>query len=270
MKKVLSALVLSAAVVATAGQAFAYNGDFKDYTVNNLTLGMYDRNGFDVQKWEIGVNLGNLGVDWNFTDTNKNLLDVAPNVKNALLDYEEIFVSQGAVVNSVRVGFFMQDTKNSTYFATKVSHAPTVDYSANRQTNLNNNMKSTDNTYENNDSTIDGFAQLGYTQLGYQTKLDGSGWGTFNAYNYPDHLHAQVKIGSIVGEYQDFYLYHFVDGVLYAGTQVDYMSVLRFNKEGSVVLNPNGDPNASPVPVPAAAWLLGSGILGLVGLRRRK
>lgn len=27
--------------------------------------------------------------------------------------------------------------------------------------------------------------------------------------------------------------------------------------------------NASPVPVPAAAWLLGSGLLGLVGIRRR-
>jgi hypothetical protein len=26
----------------------------------------------------------------------------------------------------------------------------------------------------------------------------------------------------------------------------------------------------TPTPIPAAAWLLGSGLLGLVGIRRRK
>ncbi|MBV5328278.1 MAG: VPLPA-CTERM sorting domain-containing protein [Chlorobium sp.] len=31
-----------------------------------------------------------------------------------------------------------------------------------------------------------------------------------------------------------------------------------------------GNPGVNPVPVPAAAWLLGSGLIGLVGLRRRK
>lgn len=38
-------------------------------------------------------------------------------------------------------------------------------------------------------------------------------------------------------------------------------------------LNPNGsvtDVTPTPTPVPAAAWLLGSGLMGLVGLRRRK
>jgi hypothetical protein len=28
--------------------------------------------------------------------------------------------------------------------------------------------------------------------------------------------------------------------------------------------------NATPTPIPAAAWLLGSGLLGLAGIRRRK
>jgi len=31
-----------------------------------------------------------------------------------------------------------------------------------------------------------------------------------------------------------------------------------------------GNPGIAPVPVPAAAWLLGSGLIGLAGLRRRK
>jgi hypothetical protein len=85
-----------------------------------------------------------------------------------------------------------------------------------------------------------------------------------------------VRVGNISDEvgYIDFYLWHYVSGVLDQGDEygngavTDYTAVLRFNKEGSVVLNPNGLPSA--VPVPAAAWLLGSGILGLFGLRRRK
>jgi hypothetical protein len=53
---------------------------------------------------------------------------------------------------------------------------------------------------------------------------------------------------------------------LVTGATTGYSAVLRFNKaDGQVTLNPN----AAPVPVPAAAWLLGSGVLGLIGLRRR-
>ena len=30
------------------------------------------------------------------------------------------------------------------------------------------------------------------------------------------------------------------------------------------------DPNGPPVPIPGAVWLFGSGLLGLVGIRRRR
>jgi hypothetical protein len=49
------------------------------------------------------------------------------------------------------------------------------------------------------------------------------------------------------------------------------IATIRFNQEtGAIILNAEGQPAQCPVPVPAAAWLLGSGVLGLVGLRRRK
>ncbi len=56
-------------------------------------------------------------------------------------------------------------------------------------------------------------------------------------------------------------IYGFADGI--SGT------VLRFEGNGSI--NPEFRvSNITVVPVPAAVWLLGSGLLGLIGLARRK
>jgi hypothetical protein len=272
MKKVLSALVLSAAVVATAGQAYAY-GDFKDQINHTLILGMYDKT-VSTQVWEIGVNLGQLGIDWNFTDSNKNLLDTHTSVQNALLGYEDLFTNKGAVLNDVRVGMFMQESLTSVYFATTSSSIPTVYAPA--HTTVNNGMKALQTKYEDKDATIDGFASLaGKDSLGYSVKLDGTP-GNFAGFNN-NFAQGTTTIGAIGdADYVDYYLWHFVEGALDLGDSygngavTDYQAVLRFNKEGSVVLNPNGLPVPAPVPVPAAAWLLGSGVLGLFGLRRRK
>jgi hypothetical protein len=40
-------------------------------------------------------------------------------------------------------------------------------------------------------------------------------------------------------------------------------SVYDYNLKGIIELNPN------PVPIPAAAWMLGTGIMGLIALRRK-
>jgi hypothetical protein len=55
-----------------------------------------------------------------------------------------------------------------------------------------------------------------------------------------------------------------------ANLSLGQVAKLRFDQSnGQITLNASGEP-ANCVPVPAAAWLLGSGVLGLVGLRRRK
>jgi hypothetical protein len=91
----------------------------------------------------------------------------------------------------------------------------------------------------------------------------------------------EFAINEMTGDTQNTYLYHMqynknkINGVVIGthlieadGTYADgigqqYTAVIQFNKvTGQSILN--------PVPVPAAAWLLGSGVLGLFGLRRRK
>lgn len=63
----------------------------------------------------------------------------------------------------------------------------------------------------------------------------------------------------------DIYLYVYNGNVLDTGFDpaTDYAATVRVFANGDVVLN------ASPVPVPAAVWLLGSGLLGLIGIRRK-
>jgi len=53
-------------------------------------------------------------------------------------------------------------------------------------------------------------------------------------------------------------------------TALDYSTTLQFASIGNNAWGPALDNvRLSPVPLPAAVWLLGSGLIGLVGLRRR-
>lgn len=61
------------------------------------------------------------------------------------------------------------------------------------------------------------------------------------------------------GGYTDVYMYTWD---IYNST-LDSGNIIRLYQDGSAVLNPTA------VPVPAAVWLLGSGLLGLIGIRRR-
>ena len=53
-----------------------------------------------------------------------------------------------------------------------------------------------------------------------------------------------------------------------AGLLVNAIATAIFNDEGQAAIGSPG--SVSTVPVPAAAWLFGSAMLGLVGLRRSK
>jgi len=105
----------------------------------------------------------------------------------------------------------------------------------------------------------------------YETKF-GTG-GTLGTYiNTTQHpgtgADASLAALATLG-YVDQYLYYYdpsQNTTTYAGGQATYLiATIRTFANGTTELLPN----AAPVPIPAAVYLLGSGLLGLIGIRRR-
>ena len=88
----------------------------------------------------------------------------------------------------------------------------------------------------------------------YTTKLSGGSYAGLYSWTAKKEVVLDWTEG-----YTDVYMYSYD---LMAGTY-DTDSFIRIYENGSAVLNPNA------VPVPAAVWMLGSGLLGLVGIRRK-
>ena len=91
-----------------------------------------------------------------------------------------------------------------------------------------------------------------------KTAKKGEGYSVFKRWEY--YWSSRVdENGNFLGNYQngiavawDFGDHISATGYLYQGETEDYRI------------------NVAPVPVPAAVWLLGSGLLGLIGVRRKK
>lgn len=261
MKKVLSAVVLSAAVIATAGQAHAW-GNF------TLTQAMYDME----NKVEIGVDHGVVGVDWNFADKNVVLNTV---------NYQAIASSYSADASTMKTGYWLDGFVNTgdmiwdIYFVTSSDVAPNPSISS-AYGKFNTAANTLGAAYGNLDLVeMNGVADRAWqTSNTYMNVMNSNGAaGSYATANQSFSL-GQIDIAAMTGDTQDMYLWHMqynknkennvvIGTKLIAGTDHDYTAVIQFNKvTGETILN--------PVPVPAAAWLLGSGLLGLVGLRRRK
>ena len=147
------------------------------------------------------------------------------------------------------------------------------DYTNDGTSDYGNNIGAPDTLYEG--STANEMAYMYYTNLNGVNLYDIYGtqnttWGLpdtepfANLITDGNHINGQYWTGVTFGEVSlesafDFYFDHGGQG----GTQK--LSTWNF-----VWAVSDGDIGASVVPVPAAVWLFGSGLVGLVGFARRK
>lgn len=233
MKTVMK-LVLSALLAfALVSPAAAY------FEPGNLVMVAYDTtyNGSG-NKAEVAVDLGIDVAGYDFSQQNVEL--VAPGT----FDFTTMNLEKSSI------SYFAQDVLTP-YFATR-SQQPA--YNPNGRISMFNGTPKVYDNFATSGSNI--YVGNIDNLNGFRRNIDGD----YTALLY-DTTEGQGPLANITTDgYVDMYL-QYGDA-----TQANLVAALRLNGDGSVVLNAG----APAVPVPAAVWMLASGLVGLVGVRRKK
>lgn len=250
MKKVLALGVSSLLLLGAASQASA------SFEANHWTMSVYDT----TNSQEMGIDLG---------------LIADLSAQNVTLKSGLSFTGFDFTASTSGVGIFA-DMSNPSAWYYEGYFATTNNSGTARITTTLSNAQSFDGmdgsirtAYAGNDGNNDGVALITgqvYSASSYTKKMDISFPGSYGGMQLDAGLEAEFPIA---GGYTDLYVYHFATDATYTPVQVgdSYQAIIRLYDTGSVILNPTA---TSEVPVPGAVWLLGSGLAGLIGIRRRK
>lgn len=239
MRKFSVVLLAAVLVLVVAGQAMAaFENNHLVQVVHNST----DK--------EFGADLGDLGtIDFSGTHV---LLAPAGSVNFAAL----------GSFSDLSVGFFGADTVGfHNWIATTVTTVPAI--STSQLLNFENGAQGVQASYQTDPSQT--YNTPG--TYGSIMNLNGAAPGAYAGWNSDSSVGESILADLSSVGYVDMYLYHWDVVTLDKGpdTNTDYTGILRLYADGSTVLNPS----AQVVPIPGAAILLGSGLIGLVGIRRR-
>jgi hypothetical protein len=230
MKRLAVLLTAICLVFAIAGNAAA---DFTFGANSSLALSIYDPTGD-----ETGYDLGLIGAGLDLTATNQSLGSVT-------------------VTSGNYVALYSANSDYTSFYGLTDPGAPGINSSG--IVSFQNNIRGIWNmAYENGASPV--------TIESSNFRSANTRLGTAGAYGGIVPADAATPI-ILDGSDLDIYLFQYDGITLNTGgdATTDYVAKLRITSDGDVVLNPED----TPVPVPAAVCLLGSGLLGLVGIRRK-
>lgn len=250
MKKGIAAGIAGLLMMGTASQALA------SFETNHLVMSIYDT----ASNQEMGIDLGNITTmdlssqnvvlasglsfdGWNFNKYTSGIglwTDVSDEPNNLFSGYFGITNATGTA-------------KISSTYTNAVSFW--------------DNEMAIRGAYGRLDTNSDGITTLAATHWSSYATLFNLAPANYAGLHNGTNYEAEFPL---TADYVDLYLYQFTtdmdtwDIVQDGGIK----AVFRLTADGQVILNPNATPG-SEVPVPGAAWLLGSGLIGLAGLRRR-
>ena len=254
MKKKMIVLLAAALLALSASSSFAYFSG-----TNELYMAAYDT----VSNNEVVIDLGSLTANGN----GAGYYSLASSGTNS---FNESLLGGSASAATTNVSFFGRDVGANYFASSAASDTPQNAY--NKYNNFNSAIVAINNVAGTGSATSEGAS----SRSGYVTNMNAQMTGGFASYNdggaasngfsNPEMTLSDLIAGTNQNGPMGIFSFASgkatVDGTLQFNIGVtDAAGLETFNVTSA---------NVATTPIPAAAYLLGSGLMGLVGLRRKK